>query len=167
VDSRTIRRIHDGFSELPFRRTEQDDARSPHVPPTRVADVPPAAVALDPLFNTLNHVLHTVFVGEVFTLYRAYVNCIAAGDITLPHRDCDPGLLDVTVLYYVNHTWPRDWGGETVFFDDEGDACVAVSPKPGRIALFRGDIQHRVGVPTPLCPTERLTLAYKVRGKRA
>jgi len=132
-----------------------------------VAEVPHAAVALDPLFAILNDVLAEAFPCEAFAPYRVYVNRILPTDTTFPHRDSEPQSGDVTVLYYVNEQWMREWGGETIFFDDEGDARIAIAPRPGRIVAFRGDLEHRVGVPTRLCTTDRLTLAYKVRRTEA
>ncbi len=50
---------------------------------------------------------------------------------------------NVTVLYYANLLWQPDWGGETIFYNDEQDAVLAVSPKAGRVVVGRGAILHR------------------------
>jgi hypothetical protein len=39
-------------------------------------------------------------------------------------------------------TLDTDWGGETLFYDDAGDAQLAVSPKPDGLLLFDGAIRH-------------------------
>ena len=57
---------------------------------------------------------------------------------------------------------PEDWGGETIYFNDEEDAELVVSPRPGRLVLARGAILHRGTVPTRICYEERYTLAYKM-----
>ena len=48
-----------------------------------------------------------------------------------------------TLLYYGNTKWDRDWGGETLFCDNNGDTEIAVSVKPGRLVIFDSCIPHR------------------------
>jgi SM-20-related protein len=98
-------------------------------------------------------------------LYRAYTNLGVYGDMYFPHRDSDPETPTVTALYYANATWERAWGGETIFFNDRKDAVVAVNPRPGRLVLFDGAIEHRSGSVSRICNTSRFTLALKFRGK--
>ena len=64
--------------------------------------------------------------------------------------------------YCANLIWQADWGGETIFYNDDEDAVLAVSPKPGRLVVARGAILHRANVPTRSCYEERLTMAYKL-----
>jgi len=66
------------------------------------------------------------------------------------------------VLYYVNLDWHSDWGGETIFFDDDYDARLVVTPRAGRIVVSRGAILHRGTVPTSTCQEKRYTIAYKL-----
>jgi Rps23 Pro-64 3,4-dihydroxylase Tpa1-like proline 4-hydroxylase len=57
------------------------------------------------------------------------------------HTDgSDPG---ITLLYYVNTRWDRDWGGETLFANDEGECEIAVEYKPNRIVIFDSLIEHK------------------------
>ena len=58
--------------------------------------------------------------------------------------------------------WQPDWGGETIFYKDDNDAVLAVSPRPGRLVVSRGAILHRGTVPTQDCCEARLTIAYKL-----
>ena len=95
--------------------------------------------------------------------YRCYCNLIVFGDMTYPHRDCAPGAQDVTALYYANAHWDRSWGGETMFYDARGDTALAINPRPGRLVLFRGAIEHCTGVPSRACFESRLTIACKFR----
>jgi hypothetical protein len=48
-----------------------------------------------------------------------------------------------TILYYVNDNWNRDWGGETLFANAQGECEVAVEYKPGRVVIFDSDIEHK------------------------
>jgi hypothetical protein len=58
--------------------------------------------------------------------------------------------------------WEPDWGGETIYYDDDNDAQVVVSPRPGRLLVSRGAILHRGSVPTRDCHEARLTIALKL-----
>ena len=53
----------------------------------------------------------------------------------------------LTLLYYVNNKWDRDWGGETIFANNEGECEIVVEYKPGRILLFDSTIEHK---PSPI-----------------
>ncbi len=104
------------------------------------------------------------FPGETFAIERAYCNAINHGDMLHAHRDTrNPSVRDVTALLFVAREWKREWDGETIFFNDDGDAVHAVSPRPGRLVLFRSAIEHRAGAPSRLCNRTRLTLALKLR----
>jgi hypothetical protein len=47
----------------------------------------------------------------------------------------------------VNTRWDRNWGGETLFANDEGECEIAVEYKPGRVVLFDSLIPHK---PSPV-----------------
>jgi len=48
-----------------------------------------------------------------------------------------------TLLYYLNSRWDRNWGGETLFANNNGESEIAVEYKPGRIVIFDGSIEHK------------------------
>lgn len=110
-------------------------------------------------------------VAELFpgprTMFRAYCNVALFGDMLFAHRDCAPGNTDVTALYYVCTDWNIDWGGETVFFDVTGDVLFAVTPRPRRMVLFDGAINHVGRPPNRICFEPRYTLALKFRSDAA
>lgn len=54
-----------------------------------------------------------------------------------------------TLLYHVNDKWDEEWGGETMFSNDEGECEYCVQYKPGRIVVFDGSIAHKPGVISP------------------
>ncbi len=160
IDEATICRVHTRFSTLKFARTESDRDDTKHVK-TLVANLDQEVLATEPLLGALAILVMQLFPGERLAPYRAYVNCYIYGDDAYPHRDCSSDRDDVTVLYYANKEWSQAFGGETIFFNDEGDARIAIGPRPGRIVVFRGAIEHRSGIPSRGCPLQRLTLAYK------
>ena len=101
------------------------------------------------------------FSRESHKLTRAYVNMCQYGDMEYPHRDCVAYSSNVTALYYANDQWDYRWGGETKFYDSTGDTRYAVLPRPGRLVLFRGAVEHSGSVPTRICKHPRYTLALK------
>ena len=127
-----------------------------------VYDIPPEQVLTDPFLRGLRLIVEQMFPGEQFTDQRAYVNCSVYGDGYYIHRDCPEHLAHVTALYYANLEWHPDWGGETIYYNDEEDAELVVMPRPGRLVIARGAILHRGAVPTRICYEERFTLAYKL-----
>jgi SM-20-related protein len=127
------------------------------------AEVPERMIENETLFEIIRNVKEKFFPGEPCVRQRVYVNYSVFGDMYYPHRDARPTEKNVTVLYYANPVWNKDWGGETVFFNDDEDAEIAVLPRPGRILAFRGAILHRGGVPLRICYKERLALAYKFK----
>jgi hypothetical protein len=106
-------------------------------------------------------VLH--FPRESHVLTRCYVNLLKYGDVAHPHSDASPLSKNVTALLYVTDAWDHRYGGETKFYDSRDDTRVAVLPKSGRLALFRGSIQHNACVPARICVKPRFTLAMKFR----
>ena len=59
------------------------------------------------------------------------------------HTDTSPFEDKITVLYYINTRWDRNWGGETLFANDNGECEIAVEYKPGRVVIFDSCIEHK------------------------
>lgn len=56
--------------------------------------------------------------------------------------------------------------GELLFCNDaKTDISAAVLPKPGRIAIFNGEMPHRAKSPTMDCDRLRITIAFKTVNK--
>ena len=127
-----------------------------------VSDIPPERIAVDPFLRGLRQAVERLFPDEQFSDQRAYVNCSVYGDSYYAHRDCAENEQHVTALYYANLEWHLDWGGETIYYNDERDAEVVVPPRAGRLVIARGAMLHRGNVPTRSCYEERYTLAYKL-----
>ncbi|KXH83270.1 FlmC family 2OG-Fe(II) oxygenase [Chryseobacterium kwangjuense] len=98
--------------------------------------------------------------SENYKVFRAYINLSLYGDVEFPHRDCPQGRGDITILYYVNEYWEKNYEGETIFYS-EGDSQFCVLPKPGRFIVFNGDVEHKGGLPSRICKIPRYTLAIK------
>jgi hypothetical protein len=100
--------------------------------------------------------------GTVYRPYRSYVNVAHYGDMLFSHVDCVAGSRELTALWYVCEQWDHEWGGETVFFDEHRDVRAAVSPRPGRLVVFDGEILHAGRPPNRNCHVPRFTLAVKL-----
>lgn len=93
-------------------------------------------------------------------LQRTYCNKILNTDTPQSHRDSKYEV-DMTVLYYVNPNYDFEWGGETIFYNDECDAIQCVTPKTGRVVIFPGNVLHSAR-PFAMYVTEpRYTIAFK------
>lgn len=56
---------------------------------------------------------------------------------TAPDTLCCAGRpLFVSLLLYLDDTWPRQWDAETLFLDDDTDIGIVVRPKPFRAVLM-------------------------------
>ena len=94
------------------------------------------------------------------TLGQCYVNYSTSDSLDRFHVDQIHPL--PTVLYYANHSWEFNWGGETLFLNEQGSEIVAaVIPKPGRIVIFDGNIGHSARPPSILASCARMTVALK------
>tara|TARA_B100000945_G_scaffold321363_1_gene335451 strand:+ start:8906 stop:9598 length:693 start_codon:yes stop_codon:yes gene_type:complete len=95
-------------------------------------------------------------------MYASYVNTLKFGDMPGIHVDAPYFVEDnMTVLVYLNAEWMPNWGGETIFYDQNLDAAKVVSLKPGRVVMFDGRIPHTGRAPNRITPYNRYILAYK------
>jgi hypothetical protein len=161
VAPQTAEAIGQLLPRLPYRRLEKSRQDTPIS--GGMADIPPPAITGEPFFVEMRKIGEELFPKERFETERVYVNSSVYGDVYFPHRDCDAHLKNVTVLYYGNMAWQADWGGETIFYSDDGDAELAVSPRPNRVVVSRGGILHKGGVPARVCYEARYSIAYKLR----
>ena len=160
IDPMMVKQIGAGVRSLPYVRKEKSRPDVPGL--AAVSDIPPENVTADPFLRNLRHLVEKAFPGEQFSDQRVYVNSSIHGDSYFMHRDCEPHLPHVTALYYANLEWKPDWGGETIYYNDEEEAEIVVMPRPGRLVIARGAVLHRGTVPTRTCYEERYTLAYKL-----
>lgn len=87
---------------------------------------------------------------EVQDYNNCYLHAFQTGDSSWTHQD----YMDYSAIVYLNppikHHWDlRKWGGETLYWNDELDfirACTV--PKGGAASLFKGDIFHKVTMPS-------------------
>ena len=160
VDSMMVKQVATLVRTLHYVRKEKSRPGVPGL--AMVSDIPAERIAVDPFLCGLRQAVERLFPNEQFADQRAYVNCSVYGDSYYLHRDCAAHEQHVTALYYANLEWRPDWGGETIYYNDDEDAELAVTPRPGRLVIARGAVLHRGNVPTRSCYEERYTLAYKL-----
>lgn len=95
-------------------------------------------------------------------LVGCYVNALKSNDKPGVHCDCSgDGEYSPTILVYCNNEWNYNWGGETVFFDENLDVKRAVLPKPGRVVVFDGRLPHTARPPVSIFEGYRYILTFK------
>jgi SM-20-related protein len=160
IDPAMVTAIGSDLKTMHFVRKEKSRLGVPGLASS--ANIDTALLPRDPFFLRLRAIAEKLFPGEALHDQRAYVNSAVYGDSYYIHRDSPADSNNVTVLYYANLVWEPDWGGETIFYKDDNDAVLAVSPRPGRLVISRGAILHRGTVPSQDCYEARLTIAYKL-----
>ena len=155
-------RYFKAISQASFTRTESarpDSREFRHW----VCEMPLENLPRTSLWQATEQVVTRVRTGERYVPYRVYTNYSSYGDMLLTHVDAVAGSRELTALWYLCESWDTEWGGETLFYDDAGDAQIAVSPRPGRLLLFDGAIRHAGKPPNRNCPVARYTFAIKLR----
>jgi SM-20-related protein len=99
-------------------------------------------------------------------LLGVYANGQTFGQDSPIHRDNLPSEPGMTAVLFCNDYWATTWGGELLFCNDaKNDVIAAVLPKPGRIAIFNGEMPHRAKSPSIDCDGLRVTIAFKTINK--
>ena len=87
-------------------------------------------------------ILKNLHMFDFLKLERVYASANSYGTVHQSHRDY---ALDskggITVMYYLNNNWNLNYAGETVFYNNE-EIVKSIIPKPGRVIIFDGSIEH-------------------------
>lgn len=98
--------------------------------------------------------------GQV--LQRIYANAHTYGLEGAIHRDHREGKKGLTAIIYMHPIWSLSWSGELMLFSNDHSTIInTISPKPGRLVLFNGDIPHVAKSPSRECPFLRISLVFK------
>ena len=110
------------------------------------------------LYQAWQH-LQSTFLPD-HRLVRCYTNGHTYGIEGYSHRDSNRSG-EKTLVVYLNQSWNRDWGGETLIYDND-DIIHAEIPKYNTGLLFPGNLYHVARGVTRVCPELRMTLMFKV-----
>jgi SM-20-related protein len=128
-----------------------------------VCEMPLENLPRTSLWHATEQAIAQVRAGERFLPYRVYTNFASYGDTLLTHVDAVAGSRELTAMWYLCERWDTEWGGETLFYKESGDAEIAVSPRQARLLLFDGAIRHAGKPPNRNCAVGRYTFAIKLR----
>jgi 2OG-Fe(II) oxygenase superfamily len=93
-------------------------------------------------------------------LIRCYANAHTYGVEGYPHTD-SLRQSDQTVVVYLNKSWRREWGGETLIY--HGDTIVhAQLPRRNTALIFPGNCWHASRGVTRICPDLRVSFMFKI-----
>jgi SM-20-related protein len=111
------------------------------------------------IFDAWLTVRDKIFAGH--TLVRCYANGMAYGMDGTVHRDAtEPN--NFTAVYYPHERWSPNWGGETMFYNDnENRVTACFYPRPNSVVVFDGRIPHRANGVTRQYVGMRITLMFK------
>jgi hypothetical protein len=154
-------RYYGAITQASFTRTEsaRADAEFRHW----ICEMPLENLPRATLWQATERAMAAVRPAQRFLPYRVYTNFATFGDTLLTHVDAAGAAPEFTALWFLCDQWDREWGGETLFYNESGDAEIAVSPKPARLLLFDGAIRHAGKPPNRNCPVGRYTFAIKLR----
>lgn len=96
-----------------------------------------------------------------YRLLRAYANGQTFGLDGGIHVDSRERDECATAILYAHSAWAASWGGETLFYDEEGDITHSITPAAGRLVLFDSGIPHGAKAPSRECPALRVALVFK------
>lgn len=116
-----------------------------------------------PVVELWDHLNATLLNGQ--EPLRVYANAHTFGVEGYCHQDNIDGGDYYSTIYFPIETWNRNWGGETLFFDDNHDILKAVAPKPGRLIHFPGAVYHRASGVSRACDHLRVCFVIKTQWK--
>lgn len=100
--------------------------------------------------------------GRTFQVLRQYANGHTYGLGGQAHIDDDEEGT-YTLLYYPMPRWELSWGGETVYYGENGEIFGAVVPKPNRAVFFDSRILHAGRAPSRSFGGLRVSVAFKLQ----
>lgn len=98
--------------------------------------------------------------------YRAVSATLNFDTPGTPHY-CHIHTAQFVFLYYPARTWKHEWGGETLFFDQQNREIIYASPYvPNRAIFFEGLTPHTIRAPTTAVPHPRTTFGIFFQKKQ-
>jgi probable phosphoglycerate mutase len=113
-------------------------------------------------------VANAAVTGDAFQWHRDAQPAELAGEAPWAERhglyyNRQPGKpLLVSVIMYLNESWPENFDAETLFLDPGTQSGVFVRPVPGRCVLMDQDLLHRLSAPGRAAGRPRYSLVWKL-----
>lgn len=156
--------IHKGVIGLNFKIANSADADVQNLANKRLLSIidSTSLTAMHFFEPSKQEVIRKYIPEQYFRLNASYVNLGIRGATYETHVDSYWNQSGKTLIYYANKEWNRNWGGETMFFNDDGKEIEYITPLvPGRVVIFDSDIPHIVKEQSVLGPPYRFTIALK------
>lgn len=94
------------------------------------------------LKNKTENILNNLKIFNLLKFERTYASANPFGTVHELHKDYfNEPQGGITVMYYLNNNWDLQFSGETVFINNQ-EIIKSIIPKPGRIVVFDGNIEH-------------------------
>jgi len=90
---------------------------------------------------------------------RSWITCTTHLSEFYVHTDAGTDKNPITILYYVNNEWNKEWGGETIFYNDKNEPELILEFLPGRLVIFDSTILHKALPMTLRAPPFRFTFS--------
>lgn len=97
------------------------------------------------------------------SLVTCYMNGHTYGTEGYFHRDWNEPDYTTAIVYLVRGEWDPDWGGETVFIDEEKNIRASILPKANRMVVFPSYLNHCARGVTRKYNGIRRTLMFKAK----
>jgi Rps23 Pro-64 3,4-dihydroxylase Tpa1-like proline 4-hydroxylase len=153
-----IQDVYDYVRKFPFENVEIDTEET-HISQGKSQDFDVKFQVQDEMMKKIEEKFkHRI--AKNLKPYRVYCNKIINIDTPQSHYDSKYDT-DTTVLYYVNPEYNYNWGGETMFYDEDKELIKAVMPRPGRVAIFPANILHSARSFALYVTEPRYTIAFK------
>jgi hypothetical protein len=92
------------------------------------------------IFNT-SRFKEISYIFNDMKIDRSWILCTTPSTKYLYHADDNRNSL--TFLYYLNSYWHPEWGGETLFCNENGEPDLAVACKPNRLVICPSEVHHK------------------------
>lgn len=156
LDGRKINKIYSQFLNRSYKLRFSNTGSVPHNlwrSELYISDLE----SLD-LYDLQRKLMLKCFPNINFKFHRSICNLMTKDGYIPIHKDSAETKEVITVLYYANDIWKKNWGGETIFFNPNQEAKNCISVVPGRFIVFNGNIEHCAGGPNNFAQVNRFTL---------
>ena len=77
------------------------------------------------------------------SIVRAWILANTSSSKYEYHTDWNNNQDFITLTYYINTVWDKNWGGETLFCNNYGNVELAIEYKPNRLIVFPSKLLHK------------------------
>ncbi|WP_367607762.1 2OG-Fe(II) oxygenase [Legionella sp. W05-934-2] len=104
----------------------------------------PAKIILSALDNLMHQLNESIFLSLVE--FEAHLAIYQPGSYYRKHSDQfqDNDTRQISCVYYLNHDWQEQDGGQLVLFDQDDHVKIRLMPQGNRLVCFKSHLMHEV-----------------------